>query len=116
VEWQAIEFNGDTQSLTDKKTVFTASGATSPSSNQLNMDCLGKVTGSRPEGMCAIAWTHKVSAITDPKIHINFMDEEGQNKTGNQVGGIFNNDWNPMVILTGENNFAITYMSKIAGK
>jgi hypothetical protein len=79
VEWQAIEFNGDTQSLTAEKTVFTQSTFIGRTSRQLNMDCLGKVTGSREKGICAVTFTYKQSLASNSKIKIQFMDEEGEN-------------------------------------
>jgi hypothetical protein len=81
VMWKTIDFNGDTQSLTAQKTVFTQPGSTGRTSRQLNMDCLGEVTDSGEKGICAVTFTYKQSLASDSKIKIQFMDEEGENPT-----------------------------------
>jgi hypothetical protein len=96
--------------------VFGAPIVTGRSNSQLNMDCLGEVSVSQPKGLCAVTFTYKDSSVADPKIQIHFMDEEGLNETENQIGGVSRNDWNSMVVLTDETNFAITFMSELPEK
>ena len=76
------------------------------------MDCLGKVSDTRPKGQCAITWTFQDNnADTNKKIKIHFMDEDGGEHTQLQIGEASANDSNSMVVLTDENNYVVTFMS-----
>ena len=112
VVWQAINFDGDKQVTTSNTALFTSSPTSGRKSSQLNMDCLGKVSDTRPKGQCAITWTFQDNnADTNKKIKIHFMDEDGGEHTQLQIGEASANDSNSMVVLTDENNYVVTFMS-----